>query len=168
LARGVSRTPLASTARWPWCALVRHMDLRIRRKPAAVDRQPNLLAKRQVWLQSTGKVTRQCYSRMGRNFTAACTAACHERLRSGVGIEPLGRPKRLANRIGAHWVGGRVVRRASGLAPLCAWGLAAWGCTGTGPHGAWGMGMGPHRGAGCFGLELRPPPPQPPAPGGVM
>jgi hypothetical protein len=25
-----------------------------------------------------------CYSRSARNFTAACTAACHERLRSGV------------------------------------------------------------------------------------
>jgi hypothetical protein len=30
----------------------------------------------------------------------------------------LTRPKRVANRIGAHWVGGRVARGAPGLAPL--------------------------------------------------
>jgi hypothetical protein len=38
---------LASTARWPLCApLVRHTDLRVRRKSAAVDRQPILSAKK--------------------------------------------------------------------------------------------------------------------------
>jgi hypothetical protein len=41
---------LASTARLPWYALVRHTDLRVRHKSAAVDRQPILLAKKPAWL----------------------------------------------------------------------------------------------------------------------